>query len=182
MTPYERAQSVSFITRYEHLPREYPVCVIRDGEDWRIGNLDFLRHVLNDFRPLVQNQDDSVHYRKIHAVWRGMLKREDPADGMTIRVRCSNGSDVTADYISYLDQHIGAISLVVRAMDFSYLYNGLLQHSDPGYSQQLLTDYVSGEINYLLWKHALVLSFVREMLGPYYQVARVLTFPRLGPL
>lgn len=52
LTDFERAQSISFVTRYEHLPNECRVKIVeRDGQ-YHIGNLPFLRHALNDWRPL----------------------------------------------------------------------------------------------------------------------------------
>jgi hypothetical protein len=67
-------------------------------------------------------------------------------------------------------------------MNFGYLYNGILQHSDPGFSTQYLEDYTSGALNYVLWKHAHVLGVIRRLLWPYFLLMNVLTFPKLGPL
>jgi hypothetical protein len=72
--------------------------------------------------------------------------------------------------------------LLVDQFDYDYLYNGVLQHSDASYSERLLADYTSGELNYILVKHVLPLGTVHKWLEPWYRLAVALTFPKLGPL
>jgi hypothetical protein len=182
LTDYERAQSVSFITRYEHIPTDYTVEIVEREGVYFIGNMGFLRHALNEFRPLIQNEQDSVYYQKIHGVWYAMLTLDDPRKGTTIRVYDRARNDVTSTFIAWLSERNKAITSVLRPLDYKYLYNGILQHSDPSYSKRFLEDYTSGELNYFLWKHVHVLGFIREMLGAYYQLLKFLTIPRLGPL
>jgi hypothetical protein len=182
LTPYERAQSISFVTRYDQLPTDYTVHVAKVGERFRIANLAHLRHILNDFRPLIMNQDDSVHYHRVHRVWRAMLLLDDPRNGTTIRAHDREHRDVTASVVTTLDQHNKAITLALRSMEFGYLYNGVLQHSGEEFSERLLRDYHSGELNYVVWKHVYILDFIRDALALYYQMMRFLTFPELGPL
>jgi hypothetical protein len=182
MTPYERAQSVSFVTRYEHLADNVQVHLVETDGSWRIGNLWVLRHVLNDFRPIIQNQRDSVYYARVHSTWFQMLRRSDPSQGLVVRVIADNGDDVTGPYSKWLNENKRAISAVLNGLEFGYLYNGILQHSDADLSTRFLTDYVSGDLNYLLWKHIRVLGFIRSLLGPYHLLMSVLTFPSLGGL
>jgi hypothetical protein len=67
LSDYVRAQSVSFVTRFEHLPTNVQTrLVVDDRGQWRIGNLWDLRQALNDFRPIIQNQSDSVYYQNVH--------------------------------------------------------------------------------------------------------------------
>lgn len=182
LTPYERAQSVSFITRYQHLPSDYTVQITEHQGAYYIGNLDFLRHALNDFRPLIMHRSDSVYYQEIHRVWFAMLTRDDPTKGTTIRALSERDEDVTRIYTAWLSEHNRATTYVLRPLDFDYIYNGILHHSGQDYSTRFLRDYTSGEFNYILWKHVHILSFIRELLQPYYQLMHFLTFLRLGPL
>jgi hypothetical protein len=182
LTDYERAQSIGFIARFDQLPTDYAVRIIKREAEYYIGNLSFLRHVLNDFRPLIMNESDSIHYQKIHQVWYGMLTLDDPSKGTTVRAFDESGKDVTAVYTSWLSQHNQAISFALRPLEFDYLYNGVLQHSDQRFANRYLNDYASGELNYLFWKHANILSFIRDLLIPYSHMIRALTFPSLGPL
>src|SRR5438270_11428134 len=92
------------------------------------------------------------------------------------------GNDVTALYSKWLTENKRAITAVITNLEFSYLYNGILQHSDTSLSKRYLSDYASVELNYLLWKHVRVLGFIKSLLGPYYKMMNVLTFPKLGPL
>src|SRR5437588_1365311 len=57
LTEYERALSVSFVTRYDHLPDDLTVHLVEHNGQWQINNFWELRHVLNDFRPIIQNQE-----------------------------------------------------------------------------------------------------------------------------
>lgn len=178
----ERAQSIGFIKKYEDLPTDYTVQIIPQGEQFYIANMPYLRCVLNDFRPLIQNQKDSTHYQKIHNVWRAMLNRESAVDGTRIRVFDEKNTDITQLFIQLLSERNQAITFVKRPLDYEYLYNGMLQHCDTEYSQRFLKDYTSGEWNYIAWKHFQVLDFIREMLGPYYRLVSCITFPKLGPM
>jgi hypothetical protein len=86
------------------------------------------------------------------------------------------------NYVLWLDQSNKAITSVLKSLDFSYLYNGILQHSGPRYSKRYVLDYTSGEFNYVLCKHVAVLKFIAHLLAPYHQLISVLTFPRMGRL
>ncbi len=182
LLPAERAQSIGFITRYEQLPADYTVDVVKRQGDFHIQNLGFLRHVLNDFRSLIMNESDSVYYQRVHNTWYKMLARDDPATGTVIRVLAEGDEDVTPSYRTWLSQHNQAITLCLKPLEFNYLYNGILQHSDPALSKRYLSDYTSGEVNWIFWKHVLVLSFIRDLLYPYHRLMQVVTFPTLGPL
>jgi hypothetical protein len=182
LTDDERAQSFSFVTRYDHLPGECRLTAIEHDGRWDIENIDYLRHALNEFRPLIQNQNDWVHYQKIHKVWCGMLKLEDSTRGTTIRVFDTTGTDVTENFIRWLGEANKAIRYVLGRLEYGYLYNGILQHSDSEYSARFVEDYTSGELNYILWKHALILDFIKDMLGRYYPVIKHLSYLRPGSL
>jgi hypothetical protein len=90
--------------------------------------------------------------------------------------------DVTEVYANWLGERNQAIRHLLAAFDYDYLYNGSLQHSDQKSSERLMQDYISGEINYLLWKHVRPLGTLKGLLRPYYMLMRSLTFPNLGPL
>jgi hypothetical protein len=183
LSDYVRAQSVSFVARFEHLPADVQTRLIADDRDqWRIGNLWDLRQALNDFRPIIQNQSDSVYYQNVHNTWARLLRATDKSKGTVVRVFDSNRHDVTDIYSKWLGERNRAIRLIISGLDYGYLYNGFLQHSDPELSERLFNDYVSGELNYLLWKHVLPLGALVSLLQPYHQLMRCLTFPSLGPL
>lgn len=182
LTFEERAQSISFVTRFEYLPSDCEVHIIEKNRAYYIENMKFLRHALNEFRPLIQNEKDSVYYQNIHGVWYGMLTLDDASKGTTIRAIDTKRNDVTSIYTRWLSERNKAISFVLHPLDYDYLYNGILQHSDSKYSERFVKDYVSGELNYILWKHVHILGFIREMLRPYCLLISALTSPRPGPL
>lgn len=182
LTDKERAQSISFITRYEHLPSDSSVQLVEHSGTWHIGNFPFLRHALNDYRPIIQNKSDSVYYRNIHSVWYPMLLRANSADGMTIRSYDIQKNDITPTFAKWIGERLRAISIVLDSLDYDYLYNGILQHSDDRFAHRFLEDYISGEINYIFWKHMHVLNFIKEMLRPYYTLINQVSFPKMGAL
>jgi hypothetical protein len=95
ITAYERAQSVSFVTRYENLPENVTLHLVEQDGDWYMQDLWVLRHVLNDFRPIIQNQKDAVYYAQIHRAWNQMLRRTDPTEGMIVKVLDETSQDIT---------------------------------------------------------------------------------------
>jgi hypothetical protein len=183
LSDHERAQSVSFVTRFDHFPTALATqFAVDEDKNWRITNLWDLRQALNDFRSVIQNQSDSVYYQNIHNTWYKALRETDKSKGTTVRVLDDQHRDVTDAYARWLSERNKAIRHLISAFDYDYLYNGFLQHADPKFSKRLFQDYMSGEINYLLWKHVLPLGVLIGLLHPYYMLMRSLTFPSLGPL
>ncbi len=183
LSDYERAQSVSFVSRFDHLPANLQIqFTVDDHNNWRIGNLWDLRQALNDFRSIIQNQSDSIYFQNVHNTWHKTLRQTDKSKGTMVRVFDVERRDLTDSYAKRLGESNQAIRHLIGALDYGYLYNGFLQHSDPRFSERLFHDYMSGEINYLLWKHVLSLGVLKGLLEPYYTLMRSLTFPSLGPL
>ncbi len=182
LLPHERAQSLGFVTRYEALPDAVGAQVVVSGERLELGNLDFLRHTLNEYRTIVMNERDSVYYRKLHSTWRAMLLRPSVVEGTIVRVLDATDKDVTAGFVQWLDQTQSAIKFIINALELDYLYNGILQHCDERHSERFLQDYLSGELNYIMLKSAGIITAVKDHLEPYYRLANALTFPELGPL
>lgn len=182
-TTAERAQAVSFVTRYEQLHPD--PCEIRtanfDGL-YYISNFSFLKHVLNEYRPLIQNKTDNVYYQRVHRFCYEMLDRDDDGKGNMIRVSDGEHNDIKPTFAKWLCERNKAISFVLKPTDFGYLYNGILQHSNPKYTQQFLDDYTSGKLQYILVKHVYILHFIRDMLKPYYILMSAFSRPKLGPL
>ena len=83
LTVEERAQSVSFITRYELIPTEVKVQLVERDSAWYIENFAALGHVLNDFRPLIQNKRDAVYHQNVH---KGMPRSPLNDDGGLVEV------------------------------------------------------------------------------------------------
>lgn len=184
MPPEERAQAVSFVVRYQHLRDDLKVHIGPDaGGDWHIKNLWELRHMLNDVRPIIQNQKDSTFYTHVNATIQKWLRRTDTTQGLRVQVfEGDSENEVTLAYATYVVENTQAIATILSRLEYGYLYNGVLQHSDATFSKRLLKDYTSGELNYVLWKHVIVLGQIQYWLTPYYKVLSILNFPSLGSL
>lgn len=182
MSPEERAQAVSFVTRYDNLRDDVKVHIAPVGNVWMITNLWELRHMLNDVRPIIQNQKDSTYYRNVNATIQKRLRRTNKAEGLILRVLDEADNDVSAAFAAYIGENTKAIATILDRLEYGYLYNAILQHSDVASSPRFLQDYTSGELNYILWKHVIVLGHIQYWLTPYYKVLRLLNFPALGSL
>lgn len=183
MTTDQEAQTVSFVIRFGHLREEMQVGVDLVNGEWHITNLWEMRHMLNDVRPIIQNQKDCTFYTKINGTIQQFLKRVDPTDGLCVRVfEDGSTNDVTAAYALYLGESKKAVAAILGGLDYAYLYNGILQHSDTDLSLRLISDYTSGELNYILLKHVRVLGQLHHWLTPYYDVLNSLSRPKLGSL
>jgi len=182
LTEDERAQSICFVTRYEALPVSEQLRIVAYGDRYYIGNLDYLRHVLNEYRAIVQNKRDSVYYRRIHQFCHGKLVNRNTSNDLVITAEHESEGDITSTFARYLDEQCRSIAVVLRKSEFSYVYNGVLQHSDHSYTRRFLEDYHSGRINYIFVKHAQLLGYIKECLLWHYRLLNALTFPKLGPL
>lgn len=181
LTDFERAQSVCFVTKYESLPVVDSITIVEHEGKYFPNNIDYIRHVLNEYRPIIQNQDDSVHYQKIHAFCHSKLGAN-PKTNLSITVEHEDGRDVTSDFKVNLGQRNRAIRKMIEECEFDYIYSGILQHSDHRFTQRFWKEYTSGELNYIFMRHAKILEEIRDLLLWHYRVFHFLTFPKMGPL
>ncbi|EPM4287940.1 hypothetical protein ACTJ28_003703 [Vibrio alginolyticus] len=182
LTDFERAQSVSFVTRYDALPMIETVSVEEFEGKLYFGNMGEARHVLNEFRSIIQNKKDSIHYQQVHRFCREKLINMDQSKGLSIKAEHIDGSDVTDSFVQLLNEHNKAIKSILKNCEFDYIYNGILQHSDHRFTKRFWSEYSSGELNYVFMKHTIITRHIHELLRWHYYLFSVLTFPKLGPL
>lgn len=180
-TATERAQLITLVQRYTQLVDPPAVEVGKRPDRFYIANLPQLHHVLGDYRPFIQSSGGSLHYARLHTIWSKRLSGEGGAAG-SIRVLDAEGREITAGYRRWLNDRKKAIAHVVGELDYSYVYEGILQHERPGHSDRFLREYQSGELNHVLWAHVLPLGFIRQMLWPYHRLARAFPLPEPGGL
>jgi len=73
LSDYERAQSISFVSRYENLPSLEPVKIIHHQGNYFIENMTYIRHILNEYRSIIHNISDSVYYQNVNNLCFKML-------------------------------------------------------------------------------------------------------------
>jgi len=182
MTRFERAQSICFVTRYKHLPTlKRPEIVERNGKHY-LGNIEFVRHILNEYRSLVLNQDDSVYFANIHSFCHRKLANKDSSKEMSVSVSHETDGDVTDTLLKMIGERNKAIKYILKECEYDYIYNGILQHSDHKYTKRLIEEYHTGRLNHVYIKHALLLGQIKELLCWHYYMLNNLTFPKLGPI
>ncbi|MDQ7984612.1 hypothetical protein QYS36_06640 [Pseudomonas sp. G34] len=181
LTDFERAQSFCFVTKYESLPTVDSVNIAEHKGRYFPNNIDDIKHVLNEYRPIIQNQGDSVHYQNIHA-WCHKKLGADPTRYLSITVQHENGKDITTEFRASLAERVRAVRKILAECEFGYIYNGILQHSDHQYTERLWKEYINGELNYVLIKHATILGEIKDLLNWHYRLFNTLTFPKMGSL
>ena len=182
LTDFERAQSVCFVSRYEALPVFKKISITEDNGRCHFGNIHDARHVLNEYRSIIQNKKDSIHYQKIHRFCREKLLNDDHSKDLSIVVNHKDRGDITLDFAKSLDEQAKAIKSIIRHCEFDYIYNGILQHSDHRYTKRFWDEYSSGEINYTFAKHALIAGNIKVLMEWHHRLFSVMTFPKLGPM
>jgi hypothetical protein len=182
LSEFERALSVCFVAKYESLPKLDGVMVTEENGQYHFENLHQMRHIINEFRTIISNQSDSIYYQKIHKFIRGLLTNNDPSKDLVVDVLDENGKNVTDIFIKILDERIKSSRTIIENSDYKYIYNGILQHSDHEYTDRFWDEYMSGEINYVFLKHALILNPISDLLKWHYRIINSLTFPKLGNL
>lgn len=182
LSEFERAQSISFISRYENFPEFKGVRILKHKGKFYLDNIDYIRHILNEYRSIILNQSDSVYYGNIHSFCYGRLKNQDPTKGLSITVYNEKREDITEVFLQIIGERNKSIQTIISKLEFDYIYNGILQHSDRRYSQRFHDEYNSGKLNYIFIKHAMPLDFIKESLHLHYRILNQLTRPKLGPL
>jgi len=181
LSPYERAQSLCFVTKYDGLPEPEGIDIREYRGRFYPNNIDSFRHLLNEYRPIIQNSDDSTHFSRIHHLCRQKLQNRDPGMGLSITVML-NEEDITERFLRLLDQKNRALSRLLRSCEFDYIYNGILQHSDHGYTDRYIQEYNSGELHYVFIKHAVICSYIKQELFWHHYMLKVLSGVIMGPM
>lgn len=179
---YERAQSLCFVTKYDALPEVEEVDVVEHKGKFYPNNIDFFRHLLNEYRPIIQNESDSTHFNRINSLCKKFLANKDEAVGLCLTVTSSGGEDVTDQYKRVIDQRAKSIRFLLKHSEFDYLYNGILQHADHRHTKRYIHEYTSGELHYVFFKHATMCGFIKEQLASHHYLMKNISGVGMGPL
>lgn len=184
LSPFERAQSVCFVTKYDNLVdlEDNDLVIEEYNGKFYLKNIDYIRHILNEYRPIVMNKSDSIHYAKIHKFCRDKLLNRDHTIGLSVSVIHDSDGDITDIFRRIMDERNKAIKFIIESCEFDYIYNGILQHSDHRYTTRFWDEYYTGRINHIFLKHAWLLGFIKDLLYWHYTIINCMTFPKLGPL
>ena len=182
LTPEERAQSMVFVFRYDHLPEINHLTIGERHGRYFINEIDDIRAAVNEYRTIFFNQRDPIYFGRISNVYRDKLLNRDPRNGLSITARDEAENDVTLGYVSHLDSLKKSIHAVIRESDFDYIFNGVLQHSDGHHARRLIQDYTEGTLNYVLLRNLTYAQHIKHMFKEHYRVITALSFPRMGGL
>jgi hypothetical protein len=182
LTPEERARSMVFVFRYDHLPEISNLTVAQYRGRYFINEIDDIRAALNEYRTIFYNKSDAIYFGRISTIYRERLVNRDPRKGLSITAKDAKENDVTVDYVSHLDSRKKAIRAIISESDFDYIFNGVLQHSDGKYSRKLINDYTSGNLNYILLRNLTLARHIKFLFKEHYKVITGLNFPRMGGL
>jgi len=182
LTDFERAQSAAFYVRYEHLPEMDEVRFVEREGNLYLESVHSLRSAFNEYRPIFMNQGDSSYYAKVHKTVHQKLLNFDTQADLQIVVTHEMEGNVSAKFASILKERAKSIRKVIELSDFKYIYNGILQHSAPEFTERLQSDNITGELNYVFIKNVSLLPYLKDALWWHYRILGTITFPKLGPL
>jgi hypothetical protein len=173
VTEEDRARFTQFVVKFQQLPEIKTVDLVERNSNIFVENLQDAKHVLNEFRPIVWNQNDSIYYNRLYKSISSKLILKDPTVGTILSVVRDDKEDITDLYNKFLKNHRDAIRFILKSYepDLDYLYNGVLQHSDKDFSERLAAEFYSGELSYLLIKNAFLLGPVKQLLIPFSEVS-----------
>ncbi|MEI2395566.1 hypothetical protein [Paenibacillus phytohabitans] len=178
----ETAQFFSFITKLDSVKRMPELQIIKEDGFFRLNNLDQLKQMINELRPVIMNQKDKCNFNRINSFCYRKLSNEDPDQGLCIKVFSETNDDITGVYKSVLDEHAKAVRKLIENSEFDYLYNVVLQHADQERNPIFQKDYASGEINYKIIIHALKIIHIKKLLRFHYSLINQIVFPKMGSL
>ena len=185
ITEEDRARFTHFVAKFQQLPEIKTVDLAERNGKLFVENIEDAKHVLNEFRPIVWNQNDSIYYNRLYKSISSKLFLKDPTTGTILSVVRNKKEDITDLFNKFLKNHRDAIRFILKSYgpDLDYLYNGVLQHSDKDFSKRLSAEFYSGELSYILIKNAFLLGPVKQLLIPFFYFASIL-FPnyQLGAL
>ena len=124
LSPYERAQSLCFVTKYDGLAEPDNIDIREHKGRYYPNNIDSFRHLLNEYRPIIQNKRDSTHFSRIHHLCRQKLENRDPSLGLTIKVTLNGEADITKQFLRLLDQKHRALGRLLQASEFVKNHEG----------------------------------------------------------
>lgn len=183
MTFEEQSQSLAFIVRYEHLPElnSFEASAHPNGNHY-LKEIDQIRAALNEYRTIFFNQDDGISYGRIANLYQKAFRTDLPKATMRIRALNSSNEDVSPQYLEHLNSRRKAIRHAVEKSDFSFIFNGVLQHSDSRHAFRMVKAYTDGTLAYLLLKNLFIAQELKVFLSEHYRVINALNFPKMGPL
>lgn len=182
ITDAERAQQLGFVSRYEQLPVLTSLTIaFKQPKLFYFKEYHTLKMIINEYRSIIINCNDSVYYRKIGSFCKARLKDRDFDKRMKITV-LDGENNITEYFNEFLLARKKGIDLLVNNSEFDYLYNGVLQHSDLRFADRYLDDYTSGEINYILLKHCILCGHIKELLFWHYRLCHFMHYPKIGSL
>ena len=166
----ERSLALDFITRLWSVHPYRQIKIAPRSQNPSLldcANIEQARACLHDLRPVIQNNDDPVHFNRIHGYLMKLFSNRDPTKGHCVTVyrkleTSEPGEDATEDWVFNLKQHHKFITRVLRRMEFHYVYNGILSHSDDDYRERMLDDRMSGEFQWTIIRHACIATVILE--------------------
>lgn len=127
-------------------------------------NKQDLESILNAFRPILFNKNDSIYYGKI----------------FTIQDQMFNGRHYTGTIIKALDgktyedkteifkEDIKKVKKVIRKLiedsDLDFIYNGFLQHTDERYAESYIEHIKKKDFELIELKNVVIISYIYELL------------------
>ena len=66
ITAEDRARFIHFVAKFQQLPEMTTVDLVERNGKIFVGNLEDAKHILNEFRPIIWNRNDSIYYNRLY--------------------------------------------------------------------------------------------------------------------
>lgn len=182
LTEEEYACFHNFLLKFHDIPDFDKPEISYDGKEIKLLNEDLAKHIINEFRPIIFNQNDPTFYTRIHNIIYKMTTTPKEL-GTNLTILGENDVDLTHEYQARINQGRRVITNILNGLDLGYLYNGVLQHADSKFYERYRNDLYTGDIAYIYLKNAFALAHIKKWLKPYIWVISAFWHqgkPRIG--
>lgn len=179
-----QAQSLTFIVRYDHLPKidNFVAGLHRQTGRYYLNEIDKIRAALNEYRTIFFNQNDGIYFGNITNLYQRAFVTEPPGSSMRFTAIDCDGFDHSEAFLDHLKSRRKAIQYAIKHSDFDFIFNGVLQHSDGKYAMRMVESYTDGSLTYILLKNFIIAQGLKDILREHYRVINTLNFPAMGAL
>lgn len=178
-----KTKFLTFLLRYKSLMSVETTAIIKDEKGkYRFQDIDTMKAAINELRTIYFNSNDPIHYTKINHEFQRMLKATDIYSEIVLRAFNESNKDISIEFANHLNSCMKALGKVIKNSDLDYLYNGVLQHADKKHFSRFTKEYLSGELNYTIFRNFQIAMNLPQFLNLHTILIRQLMDAEMGGL
>ena len=130
-------------------------------------NKQDLESILNAFRPILFNRNDSIYYSKILTIQDQMINDEHYTG---TKIKVLDGKTLE-DKTEFFKEDIKRVKKIIKNLidksDLDFIYNGFLQHTDKRYAELYLEHIRKKDIELVELKNVVIISYIYKLLKDF---------------